>query len=168
MISRGQHMIGDDRPPERPVRSDRFATHSENPPNPPRKTEADASPQPPAKLQGRFSVLASMFARFSRRQIVLAIAIAAVSDLLGAFVTFAPPVMWIVDFATAVLLFMVLGWQWLLLPGLVMEAIPGLGVVPFWLLVVAGILAWGTARPNLKRLFPADTRDATQEPPRPK
>src|ERR1700730_5233213 len=88
--------------------------------------------------------------RFSKWQIALAIAIAAASDALCAFVVFAPPVVWGVDVLTAALLFAVLGWHWLLLPGLVMEAIPGLGVIPFWLLVVGAILLWGTARPKLK------------------
>ena len=37
-----------------------------------------------------------------------------------------------------------------LLPGLVMEAIPGVGVLPFWLLVVGAIAVWGTARPKLR------------------
>lgn len=87
---------------------------------------------------------------FSKRQIVLAIVIAAASDALCAFVVFAPPAVWAVDGLTAVLLFAVLGWSWLLLPGLVLEAIPGLGVIPFWLLVVGAILLWGTARPKLK------------------
>jgi hypothetical protein len=59
---------------------------------------------------------------------------------------------WTADLATAALLFIVLGWRWLLLPGLIMEAIPGLGVVPIWLAVVAAIAVWGTARPNLKWL----------------
>jgi hypothetical protein len=87
---------------------------------------------------------------FSRRQIVLAIVIAALSDLLCAFLVVAPPLVWTADLVTAFLLFAVLGWQWLLLPGLVLEAIPGLGVIPFWLLVVGAILVWGTARPKLK------------------
>ena len=42
------------------------------------------------------------------------------------------------------------GRLWLLLPGLVMEAIPGVGVLPFWLLVVGAIAVWATARPKLK------------------
>jgi len=86
----------------------------------------------------------------SKKQIVVALAIAGVSDVLSAFVTVAPPVAWGVDVATAVLLFMVLGWNWLLLPGLVMEAIPGIGVFPFWLVVVVAIAIWGTARPKLR------------------
>ena len=88
--------------------------------------------------------------RFTARQLVLALAIAAISDAVGAFLVVAPPLVWVVDLATAVLLFMVLGWHWLLLPGLILEAIPGFGVIPFWLLVVGAILVWGTARPSLK------------------
>jgi hypothetical protein len=57
---------------------------------------------------------------------------------------------WLVDLATALLLFMVLGRQWLLLPGLALEAIPGLGMVPLWLLVVGAIAVLGTPRPSFK------------------
>jgi hypothetical protein len=56
---------------------------------------------------------------------------------------------WVVDLVTALLLFMVLGRQWLLLPGLALEAIPGFGVLPFWLLVVGAIAVLGTPRPSL-------------------
>ena len=45
---------------------------------------------------------------------------------------------------------MILGWQWLLLPGLALEAIPGVGVLPFWLLVVAAIAVLGTPRPKFE------------------
>ena len=90
-----------------------------------------------------------VFSRVSKTRLALALAIAATSDAVGAFVTLAPPLVWLVDIATAVLLFAVLGWQWLLLPGLFLEAIPGLGVLPFWLLVVGAICVWGTARPKL-------------------
>jgi hypothetical protein len=94
---------------------------------------------------------AALSQRFSKKQLALAFAIALISDGVGAFVTLAPPLVWTVDIVTAILLFAVLGWQWLLLPGLVMEAIPGVSVLPFWLLVVAGIAVWGTARPKLWR-----------------
>jgi catechol 2,3-dioxygenase-like lactoylglutathione lyase family enzyme len=57
--------------------------------------------------------------------------IAGISDAIGAFATPLPPIMWVVDLATALLLFMVLGRQWLLLPGLALEAIPGFGVAAF-------------------------------------
>jgi hypothetical protein len=110
-------------------------------PNPP----LSASPATPIAPVGGRSPL-----QFSKQQLILAVAIAAASDLLCAFVVFAPPLVWLIDGATALLLFAVLGWHWLLLPGLIFEAIPGFAVVPFWLLVVAGIAFWGTARPKLK------------------
>jgi hypothetical protein len=62
--------------------------------------------------------------------------------------TLAPPLQWSADVVTAILLFVVLGWQWILLPGLIMEANPGLSVFPFWVLVVGAVAIWGTARPG--------------------
>jgi hypothetical protein len=76
----------------------------------------------------------------------VAFTLAALSDGLSVFFTFAPPVQWVADGATAVLLFLLLGRQWMLLPGLVFEAIPGLGVFPFWVLVVGAVAKWGTLR----------------------
>jgi len=61
----------------------------------------------------------------------------------------APPIVWAVDVVTVALLFVVLGWQWLLLPGLVLEAIPGVEVLPFWLVVVGAIAVIGTPRPKM-------------------
>lgn len=87
--------------------------------------------------------------KFSVLRLSLAFVIAGVSDVIGAFVSLAPPIGWAVDLITAALLFVVLGWQWLLLPGLVLEAIPGVGVVPFWLLVVGAIAVLGTPRPKV-------------------
>jgi hypothetical protein len=87
--------------------------------------------------------------KFSALRLALAFVIAGVSDVIGAFVSLAPPIAWAVDVVTAALLFVVLGWQWLLLPGLVLEAIPGVGVVPFWLLVVGAIAVLGTPRPKI-------------------
>ena len=86
--------------------------------------------------------------KFSKKQLALAFAIAAISDSIGAFATPLPPIVWVVDVGTALLLFMVLGWQWLLLPGLALEAIPGVGVFPLWLLVVGAIAVLGTPRPK--------------------
>ncbi len=79
----------------------------------------------------------------------MAFALAALADGLSIFLTLTPPVQWAADLVTAILLFMVLGWQWILLPGLIMEAIPGLYVFPFWVLVVGAVAMWGTARPKL-------------------
>lgn len=86
--------------------------------------------------------------RFSKGRLGVALAIALISDVVGAFAALAPPLVWLVDLVTAILLFTVLGRQWLLLPGLVLEAIPGIGVAPLWLLVVGAIALWGTARPK--------------------
>ena len=86
--------------------------------------------------------------RFSRRRLAIAFTVAALADALSFFLTLAPPVQWAVDILTAILLFIVLGFQWILLPGLIMEAIPGLYVFPFWVFVVAAVAMWGTARPR--------------------
>jgi hypothetical protein len=69
--------------------------------------------------------------KFSKKRLALAFAIAGISDAIGAFATPLPPIVWVLDIGTALLL-LVLGRQWLLLPGLVLEAIPGFGVLPFW------------------------------------
>jgi hypothetical protein len=89
--------------------------------------------------------------KFSNKRLALAFAIAGISDAIGALATLLPPVAWLVDLGTALLLFMVLGRQWLLLPGLALEAVPGLGVLPFWLLVVGAIAVLGTPRPSFER-----------------
>jgi|SRR5215468_426014 len=108
-------------------------------------------PPEPSKQPTSIETPASETLRFSKRQLALAFAIAASSDAIGAFATPLPPIVWVVDIGTALLLFMVLGRQWLLLPGLALEAIPGLGVLPFWLLVVAAIAVLGTPRPKFDR-----------------
>jgi hypothetical protein len=87
--------------------------------------------------------------RFSRGRLALAFTVAALADGLSVLLTLTPPVQWAADLLTAILLFIVLGFQWILLPGLIMEAIPGLYVFPFWVLVVAAVAMWGTARPRL-------------------
>ena len=89
--------------------------------------------------------------KFSKKRLALAFAIAGISDAIGAFATPLPPLVWVVDLGTALLLFLVLGRQWLLLPGLALEAIPGLGALPFWLLVVGAIAVLGTPRPTFER-----------------
>lgn len=88
--------------------------------------------------------------RYSGKQLLLALAVAALADGLSLVLTLAPPVQWAIDGTTAVLLFAVLGWHWALLPGLVMEAIPGLYVFPFWILVIASLAAVGSVRGGRK------------------
>jgi hypothetical protein len=86
--------------------------------------------------------------RISSSRLALALALAALADGLSIFWALTPPVQWAADLVTAVALFIVLGWQWILLPGLIMEAIPGVYIFPFWLLVVAAVAMWGTVRPK--------------------
>jgi hypothetical protein len=87
--------------------------------------------------------------RFSAKRLTLALTVAVLADGISVFLTLTPPVQWAADLVAAMLLFVVLGWQWILLPGLIMEAIPGLYVFPFWVLVVGAVVVWGTARPKL-------------------
>jgi hypothetical protein len=97
------------------------------------------------------TVVVEPIKRHSRTQIALALGVAAVSDLLSHFVTFAPPFEWALDAATAFALFLILGKRWVLLPGLVAEAIPGMGLFPVWILVVLSILLYDGIKKPLKR-----------------
>jgi hypothetical protein len=83
-----------------------------------------------------------------RSRIIAAFAIAAASDLGSVWLEFVPPLQWMLDLATAGALFLVLGRQWLILPALVAEAIPGFAVLPTWVLVVGSIAVWGTVTPG--------------------
>jgi hypothetical protein len=84
-----------------------------------------------------------------QKRLALAFSIAAISDAFSAFFTLAPPILWLIDGATALLLFIALGWRWILLPGLIAEAIPGVSAIPCWLLVVTALAGWGATHPNL-------------------
>jgi hypothetical protein len=76
-------------------------------------------------------------------RLAAAFSVAAVSDFFSAWLEFVPPLQWTLDLLTAGSLFLILGRQWLILPGLIAEAIPGIAVFPFWVLVVVSIAAWG-------------------------
>jgi hypothetical protein len=80
--------------------------------------------------------------RHSRAKMAIAFGVAAVSDALSIWITLAPPFQWALDLATAFILFLIFGRRWVLLPGLVMEAIPGMGVFPWWVLVVLSIILY--------------------------
>jgi hypothetical protein len=81
-----------------------------------------------------------------RKRLAAAFAVAAISDGLSFWLVIALPVQWAVDLVTALLLFLLLGRKWVILPGLIAEAIPGLNIFPFWLLVVGSIATWGAIR----------------------
>ena len=86
-----------------------------------------------------------------RARLSAAFTIAAVSDVLSVWLEFVPPAQWALDVTTAVLLFLMLGRQWAILPALVAEAIPGLAMMPAWILVVGSIAIWGTVKPGGRR-----------------
>ena len=80
--------------------------------------------------------------RLSRARLAIAFAIAAASDCLSIGIEFIPPLQWALDLGTAALLFLILGRRWALLPGLIVEAIPGMGVFPVWVLVVMSVILY--------------------------
>lgn len=70
--------------------------------------------------------------------------VAVLSDAVGFGLVLAPPIYWVVDAATAGLLFIVLGFRWGLLAALAVEAVPGLQVFPAWTLVILALSATET------------------------
>ena len=78
----------------------------------------------------------------SRARFAIAFGVAAISDFLSMWTEFAPPLQWVLDLGTAGLLFLILGRRWALLPGLIVEAIPGMGVFPVWVLVVMSLIVY--------------------------
>ena len=89
------------------------------------------------------------FKRHTRAQMAIAFGVAAVSDVLSIWLTFAPPFQWALDLATAFIL-LIFGRRWALLPGLAMEAIPGMGVFPVWVLVVLSIILYDGIKKPLR------------------
>jgi hypothetical protein len=80
--------------------------------------------------------------RPSWKRLAVAFALAVVSDLISFWTELVPPVQWVVDLGTAFLLFLILGGRWAILPGLIAEAIPGMGAFPVWVLVVISIVVY--------------------------
>jgi hypothetical protein len=74
--------------------------------------------------------------------LALALGVAALSDVIGYWAELAPPVQWIFDLATALVLYRIVGRGRAILPALIAEAIPGLGVFPVWTLVVLSIAGY--------------------------
>ena len=89
----------------------------------------------PSKLIHNF-LLAWKFPRW--RWALLA---AVLSDALGFTVVPFPPMEWLLDGVTAVVLFAVLGFRWPLLVALATEAVPVLQLFPAWTLVVLALAA---------------------------
>lgn len=80
---------------------------------------------------------------YSAWRIVPALLVALIADTLSLIFSLALPVEWTIDVLAAVSLFVILGARWPLLPALLMEAVPGLAMLPTWLLVVSWIVFAG-------------------------
>lgn len=78
----------------------------------------------------------------SWKVLALALLIAGVSDVISFAVALILPAQLAIDVATAILLFFILGKRWAILPGLIAEAIPGMGIFPVWILVVLSIILY--------------------------
>ena len=99
---------------------------------------------PPERLaESQHSEEAGGAAGPSKMRLAAAFFVAAASDVISYWTELVPPVQWAVDLVTALLLFVLLGWRWAILPGLVAEAIPGAAAFPVWVLVVASVAMWG-------------------------
>jgi hypothetical protein len=72
----------------------------------------------------------------------IALAVAAVSDAMAFWLEILFPLQVALDVVTAIVLYTILGRRWALLPGLISEAIPGMGIFPVWILVVASVYAY--------------------------
>jgi hypothetical protein len=80
--------------------------------------------------------------RPSWKLLALAIVVAGVSDVLSFVFVLLLPVQWVLDLTTAFLLFLIFGRRRAILPALVAEAIPGMGIFPVWILVVISIILY--------------------------
>jgi hypothetical protein len=77
-----------------------------------------------------------------------AILIALLSDALGFGVVLLPPGSWLLDAATSLALFAILGFRWPLLIALTAEAVPVLQLFPAWTLVVIALASMESEIPR--------------------
>ena len=90
------------------------------------------------------NLLPQFLAAWKRPRWRWALLIAALSDALGFGLVLIPPLEWLLDAVTAVVLFAVLGFRWPLLTALAIEAVPGLQLFPAWILVVVALASTET------------------------
>jgi hypothetical protein len=120
---------------------DTVPIRSDDPADPVRTGEATGPVATgPVVMQPGEAGLPSQAKRPSRTLLAAALAVAAVSDVISFGVDLILPVQWALDVVTAFLIFLILGRRWAILPGLIAEAIPGLGIFPVWVLVVISII----------------------------
>lgn len=80
--------------------------------------------------------------RLSKRRLGFAFVIAAISDAASIGTEFGPPLQLGVDVTTALVLLLILGRRWQLLPPLIVEAIPGLALFPTWIAAMIAIVGF--------------------------
>jgi hypothetical protein len=93
-------------------------------------TDLDVSPALPQVKRPSWKLLA------------LALILAGVSDVFSFVFVLLLPVQWALDLTTAFLLFLIFGRRRAILPALIAEAIPGMGIFPVWILVVISIILY--------------------------
>ena len=77
-----------------------------------------------------------------------AMLIAVLSDVLGFGLFLLPPIQWVLDAVTAMLLFGILGFRWPILPVLAIEVVPAIQVFPAWTLVVLAMASTENQNPH--------------------
>ncbi len=80
---------------------------------------------------------------------VLAFCVAVAADTVG--LLFGEALVVVFDVVVALILLFVLGFNWILIPALLAEAIPGVGLFPTWalaVLAVAGLNTFNTKKDN--------------------
>jgi len=82
--------------------------------------------------------------RFPAWRVVVAFALAIAVDVVNVFFALIPPIYITVDVVAAVAIWFVLGRPSLLVGVLLIEAVPGIGVIPFWTVVVGLIIFTGS------------------------
>ena len=81
-------------------------------------------------------------AGLSKTRLALAFVVAAASDGISIAAELIPPVQLGVDAATVLVLLLILGFRWQLVPALIVEAIPGLALFPTWIAAVIAIIGF--------------------------
>jgi hypothetical protein len=82
---------------------------------------------------GRFTT--AMAADVTRSRWVAAFILAVASDAISFAASFSVFLQLGVDVATALLIWTVLGWRWILLVPMILEALPGVSMFPTWTIV---------------------------------
>ena len=75
---------------------------------------------------------------------VVAFCVAMAADTVGLY--FGEIFVVVFDVAVAIVLIAILGFNWIIIPALLVEAVPGLGLFPTWVLAVLAMAGWNTMK----------------------